>query len=210
MNGSPASGGFSCSACHGSAPGTGSIEVLGAPLTYRPGTAYDLRVRIADPDLVGAGFQLSAENPGGTPLGSFTITDAVKTAFMGDPAWITHTDAGVDASISNWLSDDNGAEYQLRWTAPAVDAGPVTFHAAGVAINDGHNPSGDHVYLSAVTAFFCPADTDGNGSVDIDDLMAVILDWGTDGSAGNSDVNGSGLVDVDDIMAVIMAWGGCL
>ncbi|MHC5001883.1 MAG: hypothetical protein ACYTJ0_02055 [Planctomycetota bacterium] len=55
----------------------------------------------------------------------------------------------------------------------------------------------------------CPADVDGTGVVDVDDLVAVILDWGTDGSAHNSDVDGSGTVDVDDIVVVILTWGPC-
>jgi hypothetical protein len=55
----------------------------------------------------------------------------------------------------------------------------------------------------------CPGDTDGNGQVDVDDLTAVILDWGTDGSQFNGDVDGSGIVDVDDLTAVILAWGAC-
>ncbi|MHC5001524.1 MAG: DNRLRE domain-containing protein [Planctomycetota bacterium] len=55
----------------------------------------------------------------------------------------------------------------------------------------------------------CAADTDGNGVVDVDDLVAVILDWGTDGSENNTDINGDGIVNVDDLVAVILAWGPC-
>ncbi|MHC5001779.1 MAG: DUF11 domain-containing protein, partial [Planctomycetota bacterium] len=55
----------------------------------------------------------------------------------------------------------------------------------------------------------CPADTDGNGFVDVDDLVAVILAWGTDGSSNNSDVNDDDIVNVDDLVAVILAWGAC-
>jgi hypothetical protein len=55
----------------------------------------------------------------------------------------------------------------------------------------------------------CIADTDGNGVVDVDDLTAVILDWGTDGSGNNGDVDGSGVVDVDDLTEIILGWGPC-
>jgi hypothetical protein len=55
----------------------------------------------------------------------------------------------------------------------------------------------------------CPSDIDGSGATDVNDLLAVILDWGTDGSGNNGDVDGSGLVDVDDILAVILNWGAC-
>ena len=55
----------------------------------------------------------------------------------------------------------------------------------------------------------CPADTDGNGAVDVTDLVAVILDWGTDGAENNADIDGSGVVDVADLVMVILAWGPC-
>lgn len=54
----------------------------------------------------------------------------------------------------------------------------------------------------------CP-DTNGDNTINVEDLVNVILDWDTDGSANNGDVNGSGLVDVEDLVAVILAWGDC-
>ena len=53
----------------------------------------------------------------------------------------------------------------------------------------------------------CDADVDGNGVVNVDDLVAVILAWGTDDAA--ADVDGNGIVDVDDMVAVILASGAC-
>ncbi len=55
-----------------------------------------------------------------------------------------------------------------------------------------------------------PADVDGDGAVDVDDLIAVILAWG-DCWGGPpvcpADIDGSGRVDVDDLVAVILNWG---
>ena len=51
----------------------------------------------------------------------------------------------------------------------------------------------------------CPADADGNGVVDVIDLLAVIDGWGTD----SSDLNGDGTTDVLDLLAVIDGWGIC-
>ena len=53
----------------------------------------------------------------------------------------------------------------------------------------------------------CDADIDGNGVVNVDDLVAVILAWGTDDAS--ADVDGNGIVDVDDMVTVILAWGAC-
>ena len=53
----------------------------------------------------------------------------------------------------------------------------------------------------------CPEDTNGDGNVDVDDLVAVILAWGTADRC--ADVNGDGFVNVDDLVALILAWGPC-
>ena len=51
----------------------------------------------------------------------------------------------------------------------------------------------------------CPADLDGNGTVDVGDLAVVITGWGT--PAG--DVTGDGATNVNDLVAVIATWGDC-
>jgi hypothetical protein len=58
----------------------------------------------------------------------------------------------------------------------------------------------------------CPADTDGNGRVNVDDLVNIIVGWGTDGQGTpgvNADVDDSGLVDVNDLVEIIVAFGPC-
>jgi hypothetical protein len=53
----------------------------------------------------------------------------------------------------------------------------------------------------------CSADVDGNGSVDAQDLVAVLIAWGRSGGSG--DVNGDGAVGIEDLIAVLLAWGPC-
>ena len=70
----------------------------------------------------------------------------------------------------------------------------------------------EEVFLSGlfeveVIGTHCAADLDGNGSVGVDDLLAVIADWGCAGC--ESDINGDGLVGVDDLLEVISSWGIC-
>jgi hypothetical protein len=60
----------------------------------------------------------------------------------------------------------------------------------------------------------CPADADGSGAVNIDDLLMVINSWGWTGSPGtnNADIapaGGDGQVNIDDLLAIINAWGAC-
>jgi V8-like Glu-specific endopeptidase len=53
----------------------------------------------------------------------------------------------------------------------------------------------------------CEADIDGNGSVDVGDLLAVIDAWGQVDSP--ADINSDGVVNVSDLLIVIRNWGEC-
>jgi len=56
----------------------------------------------------------------------------------------------------------------------------------------------------------CCADINGNGVVNVDDLLAVINGWGMAGAADFAPAcGGDGVVNVDDLLAVINAWGSC-
>ena len=52
----------------------------------------------------------------------------------------------------------------------------------------------------------CP-DINGDGIVDVSDLLIVIGYWGTADSP--ADVNDDGIVDVSDLLIVIGNWGEC-
>ena len=65
----------------------------------------------------------------------------------------------------------------------------------------------DHLIFCVDFASPCAADMDGNDSVDIDELLAVIAAWETDDA--DADVNDDGIVDTDDLLAVLAAWGPC-
>ena len=52
----------------------------------------------------------------------------------------------------------------------------------------------------------CEGDVDEDGAVTVADLLTVIDQWGTSGSA---DINGDGIVDVSDLLAVVGNWGPC-
>ncbi|MHC4908415.1 MAG: GC-type dockerin domain-anchored protein [Planctomycetota bacterium] len=71
----------------------------------------------------------------------------------------------------------------------AVWAGPGTSCAAG----DCNAP--------------CPADVTGDGVVDVQDLVEVVLAWGSDDA--DADVNDDGVVDVQDLVEIITTWGPC-
>ena len=53
----------------------------------------------------------------------------------------------------------------------------------------------------------CEADIDGDGQVDVTELLMVIDQWGQMGSP--ADINGDGVVDVTDLLIVVANWGPC-
>jgi hypothetical protein len=60
---------------------------------------------------------------------------------------------------------------------------------------------------------FCIGDSNLNGTVDVDDLIAVITSWGPCPAPCPADVSppplGDGMVNVDDLILVILSWGKC-
>ena len=168
VNGSVASFGSTCRVCHGSTVGAGSVQILGAPTLYQSNMIYDIIVRVSDPATTqtGAGFQISVENGAGSHVGTLSVSDPVRT--QSNLGWINHNSTGVSNSVSNWLALGRAAEYNVRWQAPAGDIGPVTFWAAGNAINNNLASSGDRIYLTNMTATFqaatgaCCDDSDGS------------------------------------------------
>jgi hypothetical protein len=54
----------------------------------------------------------------------------------------------------------------------------------------------------------CPADVNGDGEVDVADLLIILALWGSAEPLG--DVNGDGIVDVQDLLEVLSAWGPCV
>ncbi len=69
---------------------------------------------------------------------------------------------------------------------------------------------GDFEVLDGLTfeVIPCPADLDGSGVVDVPDLIALLVAWGTD-PAGPPDFDGDGVVAVPDLLTLLAAWGPC-
>jgi hypothetical protein len=63
-------------------------------------------------------------------------------------------------------------------------------------------------YLAILPPLPCPADTNGDDVVDVQDLVnVVVLYWNTSNPAG--DVNDDGIVNVQDMVLVVLNWGVC-
>lgn len=155
VNGSTASGGASCRICHGSSAGPGSVQIIGFPTQYLANALYDIDVRVQDSTKFGAGFQISFETTTGAHVGTIIRTDTAGTQL--NSGWMNHTSTGVNNSVANWFSMGSAAVYHLRWHAPTTDRGPIRAWAAGNAINNNFNSTGDIIYLTNRIATFIVA-----------------------------------------------------
>jgi hypothetical protein len=102
---------------------------------------------------------------------------------------------------------------QLYDISAIADQQPTVYARWGYAVAAGAWPySGwniDDVEILGVEpgGAECAADTDGNGVVEIVDLLAVMAAWGQAG--GPEDIDGDGTVGVGDLLAVLAQWGPC-
>jgi hypothetical protein len=123
--------------------------------------------------------------------GNTWVTVWENTAEITDDQW-----ESVEYNISA-VADDQPDVY-LRWTIGETDS---SWQYCGWNIDD--------VQLVALDCEGpCPPDVNGDGSVDVDDLTALILAWGSCPQCP-ADIDGNGVVDVDDLTAVILGWGAC-
>ena len=96
-----------------------------------------------------------------------------------------------------------------RAAATATDAS-----RAGVAVAANRSNRGDGVTyayegaapdIGAHEANVCPADLNGDGTVNVHDLLTVLIGWG----GPDGDVTGDGITNILDLLAVMIAWGDC-
>jgi hypothetical protein len=107
------------------------------------------------------------------------------------------------STVDGGGGSSSGGPFILRGTIAQPDAGATmsggTFALAG-GFWTGTQPA-------------CPADVTGNGSVNVQDLLAVISAWGV--CPGQcppycaADVSHDCTVNIQDLLAVIAAWGAC-
>ena len=74
----------------------------------------------------------------------------------------------------------------------------------------GLGPIGGSVYNAeqAIVVTDCPADLDGDRTVAVPDMLALLAAWGTN-PAGPPDFDGDGSVAALDLHALLASWGPC-
>lgn len=97
------------------------------------------------------------------------------------------------AAAWKWARGSGGSNTTARWLHGS--GGPV-FQVLGEG----------RALVIGDTSLPCPTDLDGDGSVGFSDLLTLLGQWGT---AGTADVNSDGVVGFDDLLILVAAWGAC-
>jgi hypothetical protein len=126
-------------------------------------------------------------------------TDWAPANTGGQVTW-SMVNAGSNSNALRW-----GTLYNFRFDAsapPANAQATLDLFVAGAPASITINAVGPRR----------AGDVDGNGAVNIDDLLAAINTWGVCPSPPTpcpGDLNGDGVVNIDDLLAVINGWGPC-
>ncbi|MHC4415721.1 MAG: hypothetical protein ACYS0G_10585 [Planctomycetota bacterium] len=135
---------------------------------------------------------------------NYDDTDWPVAIGAGEVAWSTDTfEANPNANALRW-----GTLYNFWFDADAPPAAvvatvglfrarpgvPMDYEIQAVGPGDLGDP--------------CPWDLDGDDTVGITDLLALLAAWGTD-PGGPPDFNGDGTVGISDLLELLANWGAC-
>ncbi|HWB21097.1 MAG TPA: dockerin type I domain-containing protein [Phycisphaerales bacterium] len=91
--------------------------------------------------------------------------------------------------------------------ALGVTVGAMSMHADGDGRYAVTTYAGEDISTSVFRRNITPGDVNGDGSVNINDLTSIILQWGQCSSSDcGADLTGDGQVNIDDLTAVILNW----
>ena len=129
------------------------------------------------------------------------VQDANGAAVVGVSVTYTVTSGGGTLSVTSIMTDEHGRAHSTLTLGPELGANTVEVSADGVestvtfyAIADAESPS-------------IPVDVNGDGSVNILDLVLVASELGNTGADSPADVNGDGVVNILDLVLVAGAFG---
>ncbi|UCD73817.1 MAG: hypothetical protein JSV91_08450 [Phycisphaerales bacterium] len=129
------------------------------------------------------------------------VTVELTDVFVPDDGFMW---VGVQASASDsgWVIADQPAEIGSSDDVYALDDG------SGFGYQTFRNDLIANMQLVVGVPASCPADVNGDGVVNIDDVFDILGAWGPCDDCPE-DVNGDGTVNIDDLFAILGAWGPC-
>ncbi len=153
----------------------------------------------------------SLSQPVTIPSGTATLTFLLDiTAASGNGVdFLTVSLDGIDRFTV--LESEMGAHHP--WTEVTVDISSFADGRSHLLSFDSTvtGPMRTNFFVDAIEIIAktgCPADLDGDGTVGILDLLALLAAWGTD-PGGPPDFDGDGAVGILDLLALLANWGPC-
>lgn len=184
--------------CYLTANRPGESDVDGGPTRL---ISPPLDTLAADGAVISYAYRLSILSPAGAggPENDPPARFAVRVTADG-VNWITVEE--IESSTNGW---QHGSFLVAEHVAPSTET-QVRFGVADLGTPDIVEAAVDDVRLRFGGY---GADIDGNGLIDVDDLVAIILSWGSCPGAGTvcpADLNGDGEVNVVDYMLLLISW----
>ncbi len=150
------------------------------------------------------GQQLGAADSNDVDLadldGDGDVDAFVADSFSPETVWL-NDGTGLFTGNGQALGDSSAQNLEVSLGDLDGDGDPDAFVLGG-------SGGGELVYLNVDGAAPCPADLDGDGSVGVTDMLALLAAWGTD-PGGAPDLDGDGDVAVTDLLTLLAAWGAC-
>lgn len=117
----------------------------------------------------------------------------IEFSSNGGQSWTTVASATADDGVYNW-------------TVPDVSTSSGVLRVLG---RDGDgNVGGSLSGTFEVVGTSVPGDVDGDGHVDVNDVLLIVSSWGPCGASCPADLDGDGEVGVNDVLLVLGYYGG--
>jgi hypothetical protein len=110
----------------------------------------------------------------------------------------------TDCIFTGNTADDGGGMY-VYYSSPTLTGTTVCGNTPDQIYGDWDDNGGNTVEDEC--PIDCPPDINGDGIVNVNDILILIGNWGSNSEIG--DVNFDGIVDVTDLLIVVGNWGPC-
>ncbi len=180
------------------------------------GWRYDYAIRNLNSHRAAASFSVPV--PSGSAVTNIGFHDV--DYHSGEPYDNTDWNDAVEDGFVTWSSpesfEQNPDSNALRWGTMYnfwfdTDAAPVKGEASIALFRPGKPEAVTAAVLVPGATGGCPADVNGDGAVNVTDLVMLITSWGPCLAIPEcpADINGDQTVDVTDLVTLITSWGPC-